>query len=107
MIAMGVLHLAALSTFAKAVPGYLPHPTTLVLISGVCEIAGGIGLVFPATRRPASLGLIALYIAVFPANVDMALHADRWLSPNLQFLLWLRLPFQLAFITWAWAVGQE
>ena len=107
MVSMGVLHFTALSQFAKAVPAYLPDPQALVLISGVCEIAGGLALLIPKTRKPAALGLIALYLAVFPANVNMALHPDPWAPPPYHFLLWLRLPLQLALIAWAWSSGKE
>jgi uncharacterized membrane protein len=72
----------------------------LVLISGAFEILGGIGLLVPRFRRAAGIGLVALYVAVFPANVNMALHhvsldGVTTLSP---VLLWARLPFQALFI---------
>ncbi len=107
MIGIGVLHVILLSAFTKAVPDFLPHPRILVLISGACEAAGGLGLMIPATRKLAALGLIALYLAVFPANINMAMHADRWLAPPYQSLLWLRLPFQAGFIAWAWMVRRD
>ena len=74
----------------------------LVFISGVCEILGGIGVLFPhPLRRVAGWGLVALLIAVFPANLHVALNNVPMggVSPN-PLLNWLRLPFQLVFIFW-------
>ena len=63
--------------FVRAMPPYLPWHLGLVYLSGVFEVAGGIGLLVPRVRVAAAWGLIALYVAVFPANVHMALHADE------------------------------
>jgi uncharacterized membrane protein len=108
MVAVGVLHLARPDGFVKIVPRALPAPLVLVVVSGICEIAGGIGLLFEKTRRAASLGLVALYVAVFPANVNMAVNdiqpEGMHLSP---VLLWARLPLQLAFIALAFWVGRS
>lgn len=103
MVAAGVLHLASPAIFVGVVPAYLPNPRLLVLLSGLAEIAGGIGLQFPATRAAAGWGLALLLVAVFPANVDMALHPPRGIPA---WALWLRLPFQVPLILWAlWAGG--
>ncbi len=103
MVAMGVLHLAKPEPFAGVVPAYLPHHRLLVLVSGVAEIAGGVGLHVPRLRKAAAWGLVALFVAVFPANVDMALHPPHGIPP---WALWLRLPFQVPLILWAvWAGG--
>lgn len=107
MIAMGVLHFVAESAFVQIVPPFLPAPRLLVWISGVAEIALGIGLIPRRFRRWAGYGLVALYIAVFPANIYMAL-ADVQLQgmpsdfeqPS-SLMLWLRLPGQLVLIAWA------
>lgn len=109
MITAGVLHFTRPEGFARIVPDYLPWPYALVYLSGVFEIAGGLGLLIPRLRRLAAWGLIALYIAVFPANVNMAIHqlplGDTQPSP---LLLWLRLPLQLVLIAWAyWYTGEE
>ena len=58
--------------YTRIVPPWLPAPALLVQISGCCEILGGAGMLIPRLRRPAGIGLIALLIAVFPANVQMA-----------------------------------
>jgi uncharacterized membrane protein len=104
MIAIGVLHFVRPKPFVRIVPKYLPAPLALVYISGFFEILGGVGLLIPATRSWAAWGLIALYVAVFPANVYM-LTDDVSLDPKKpipRWALWLRLPFQLVFIAWAY-----
>src|ERR1700683_1380261 len=73
----GVDHFVNAGFFRKNVPPMFPDPKLLVAISGVCEIAGGLGLLIRPLRRAAGWGLIALLIAVFPANVYMAQHPDR------------------------------
>jgi uncharacterized membrane protein len=112
MVSAGVLHFVAAHIFVQIVPPSLPAPMALVWISGVCEIALGSMLIPPRTRRLAGYGLVALYIAVFPANVYMAianvqLHdTPSWLSQPSQLGLWLRLPMQLVLIAWALWVSQ-
>ncbi len=107
MIAVGIAHFVAPEGFVKIVPAWLPSALVLVYVSGFFEIAGGVGLLVPATRRAASFGLIALYVAVFPANVNMALHQIQPRGMTLSPLLfWARLPLQAALIWWAWKVGK-
>jgi uncharacterized membrane protein len=99
MVTVGVKHFTEAPFFVAIVPAWLPNPTLLVYISGVAEIAGGVGLLVPATRRAAAFGLIALYIAVFPANVNMAVnHIEPGGIHISSFALWARLPFQALFI---------
>jgi uncharacterized membrane protein len=99
MVTVGVMHFTGAPFFVAIVPSYLPYPTALVAISGVAEIAGGVGLLVPFTRRAAAFGLIALYIAVFPANINMAIHhIEPGGTPISSFALWARLPFQALFI---------
>jgi uncharacterized membrane protein len=94
-------HFARPQFFISIVPTYLPYPATLVAVSGAAEILGAIGLLIPRTRRFSAWGLIALYICVFPANVNMALQPGQYPA----VLLWLRLPFQGVLIAWAYWVG--
>ena len=97
MISAGILHFVRPGVFVKIVPDYLPAPLALVLISGLFEIAGGVGILVPRTRKLAAFGLVALYVAVFPANLYMATHdteLPRW-------ALYARLPFQLVLIALA------
>jgi uncharacterized membrane protein len=105
MVAAGVNHFLS-SSYDAMVPRWMPAPHLLVVISGIAEIAGGLGLILHATRRWAAEGLIALYIAVFPANLNMALHHLPLGTTEVpSWMLWARLPLQLVFITWAWYVG--
>src|SRR4051812_28797425 len=91
------------------VPPYLPAPWTLVYVSGACEFVLGALVLVPATRRLAAWGLVALLIAVFPANVHMAVHhlgfvdAPAWLPQPTPIGLWLRLPVQALLVAWAWS----
>lgn len=104
MVGIGVLHFVQPKPFVRIVPKYLPAPLALVYISGFFEIAGGVGLLIPATRVWAAWGLVALYLAVFPANIYM-LTNNISLNPKKpipRWMLWLRLPFQLVFIAWAY-----
>jgi uncharacterized membrane protein len=103
MVAIGMLHFVAPAGFVSIVPRALPAPHALVYISGAAEIAGGLGLALPSTRRLAAWGLVALYIAVFPANVNMAInHLPLGDQPVPTWALWARLPLQFALIYWAW-----
>ena len=103
MIVIGVLHFAAPDAFAQIVPPQLPWPNALVWISGVFEILLGLALIPESTRRVAGWGLVALYVAVFPANVYMALANVRIrdLPPAPPAFLWGRLPFQVVLVAWA------
>ena len=98
---MGVLHFTHDQVFAAVVPSYLPEPMLLVYVSGICEIALGLGLLFERTRVLAAWGLMALFVAVFPANVHMAMN-PRLFAPISPILLWLRLPLQGVLIAWAY-----
>ncbi len=103
MTLAGALHLADPGPFVRIVPDYLPAPLALVYISGFFEILGGMGLLIPALQRKAAWGLIALYVAVFPANLYMAIHQiSLGDTPAPPALLWLRLPMQLLLIAWAY-----
>ena len=100
-IAAGANHFVNTPFYVSIMPPYLPWPVALVYISGVAEIGLGGLLLFERWSRLAAWGLIALLIAVFPANVHMALHPElyQWAS---SLGLWLRLPLQGALIAWAY-----
>ncbi len=100
-VAAGVNHFVKPDFYVKIMPPYLPWHYELVLISGVFEILGGIGLLIPYLTVPAAWGLIALLVAVFPANLHMALHPEQF--PDLPpVVLWARLPLQGVLIAWAY-----
>lgn len=101
-ISAGVLHFVRPSFFTRIVPPFLPDPLLLVQVSGVAEILGGVGVLVPAVRLHAGYGLIALLIAVFPANVYMLVAAERVGMGIAPIWLWLRLPLQLVLIAWVW-----
>lgn len=103
MIVAGTLHWVTPDPFVKIVPSFLPYPLALVYISGVFEILGGIGLLVPPVSQAAAWGLIALFIAVFPANINMAVNQIQMDGiPDSDLLRWGRLPFQAVLIAWAW-----
>ncbi len=103
MVAAGANHFINPAPYLGMMPDVLPAHLALVYVSGVAEIAGGLGLILPATRKLAAWGLILLLLAVFPANVNMALN-DLPLGddPVPTWALWARLPLQLVFLAWAW-----
>lgn len=97
----GMLHFIATPVYMRIMPPFLPHPALLVEFSGVCEILGGLGLLIPSLRIPAAWGIVALLVAVMPANVYMAMDHAHW--PRIpEWALWARLPLQLPLIYWAW-----
>jgi uncharacterized membrane protein len=99
-VVAGTFHFLKPEMYAQIIPPYLPAPQLLVAVSGIAEIAGGLGLLIPSLRRAAGWSLIALLLAVFPANIYMVQHPDRFhFAP---WLLWMRLPLQAVFIAWVW-----
>jgi uncharacterized membrane protein len=101
-IVSGVLHFFLPEPYLKIIPPFLPWPKMLLWVSGAAELAGGAGLLLRKFRRVAAYGLAALLVAVFPANIYMAVAhvpfpgilGDSWAQ-------WLRLPLQIPMIFWA------
>ena len=99
-ILAGINHFRNPRFYLKMLEGFLPYPNALNIISGAAEIILGIGLMIPATRSISAWGIILLLIAIFPANINMALHTEQWkFSP---VALYVRLPIQLLLIWWAY-----
>jgi uncharacterized membrane protein len=99
----GAMHFVAPTPYIAIVPPWLPNAPLLVIISGVCEILGGLGVLLPQTRRLAGWGLIALLVAVYPANIQMLQLAYANRGTTLwKVALWLRLPLQLMMLWWVW-----
>jgi uncharacterized membrane protein len=102
MVVAGLNHFLDPDTYVAMMPDALPAHRALVYLSGVAEIAGGLGLALSATRTAAAWGLILLFIAVFPANLNMAINElPLGGHPVPAWAMWARLPFQLVFIAWA------
>jgi uncharacterized membrane protein len=102
-VVAGVSHFTNPDFFVSIVPPWLPAHLELVYVSGVFEILGGLGVLLPATRRLAGLGLLALLVAVYPANVHMAVNPEPFVAQGTPlWALYLRLPLQFVFIAWVW-----
>jgi uncharacterized membrane protein len=107
-VGAGLLHFVAPGRYIGIVPRQLPFPAALVAISGACEIGGGLGLLVPQVRGAAGIGLIALLIAVFPANIQMLLDARTEGAVGwMQLVLWLRLPLQPLLMGWIWRITRR
>ncbi|MEO6724122.1 MAG: DoxX family membrane protein [Blastocatellia bacterium] len=100
-IAAGMNHFVHPDFYLKIIPPYLPWHAALNYLSGALEVVLGALVLFPRFTRLAGLGLILLLIAVFPANVYMALNAHLFPTISPAALL-IRLPLQLVMILWAW-----
>lgn len=98
----GIMHFVATNTEARIVPPYIPWPVAAVLVSGVFELLGAVGILMPSLRRAAGIGLFLLTLAVTPAHIYMLQRPDLFNIPV--WALWLRLPIQvglLALILWS------
>jgi uncharacterized membrane protein len=107
----GTMHFVIPRSYEAIMPPYVPRHREAVAVSGAAEIAGGLAVIPRRTRRLAGLWLIAVLAAVFPANVQMALHPDqiRGLDPKRmpRWALWARLPLQPLIMLWAWRATRE
>lgn len=103
--AIGALHFLRPEFFDRIVPPWVPMtPRTATLVSGAAEIAGGLGLLYPATRPAARWGLLALLAAVFPANLYMAQHPAKFGTPP--WVALARLPLQPLLAWWVYRAGR-
>jgi len=105
-VVAGVLHFVAPELYVQIIPPMLPAPLALVYLSGVAEIAVGVGLLIPRTRRYAAWATIALLVTIFPANVYMAtsmvvVEGIGGSDPS-PLIRWGRLPLQGVLILWAY-----
>ena len=106
-VVAGVLHFLAPAALSGRTPPVLPAPLVLVYLSGLAEVAVGVGLLYPPTRQLAAWGTILLLLAVFPANVYMATSGVAVESAAVDadpsaVVRWLRLPLQGVLVGWAW-----
>ncbi|WP_261664837.1 hypothetical protein [Deinococcus sp. Marseille-Q6407] len=112
-IAIGIRHFTHPEPFDRIVPPGLQDlpvvgmtPRQATLISGAAEIAGGLGMLHPATRPAARSGLLALLAAVYPANIHMALNAKDY-RPLPEWVSWARLPLQPVIGWGVWRAGRQ
>lgn len=100
-VVAGSLHFIKPDAYLKIMPPYIPRHVAMVGLSGVFEILGGLGLLIPQTRRVAAWGLVALLIAVFPANVYVATNPiESGAASIAPVLRWGRLLVQLLLVWW-------
>jgi uncharacterized membrane protein len=103
-VTAGVMHFTRPEFYVAIMPPYLPWHLELVYLSGVAEILCGVGLLIPQTRVLAAWATIALLVAIFPANIHVALN-DVPMAGSTEgagIWNWVRLPFQFLFMAWAW-----
>lgn len=102
----GTMHFVVPRAFEAIVPPSLPRRREAVVVSGIAEIAGGLAVIPPSTRRLARWWLLALLVAVFPANVHMAVNPEQVPGLDLnripRWTLWARLPLQPLAMLWVW-----
>jgi len=105
-IGAGINHFRDPEFYLRIMPPYLPWPMFLQYLVGFIEFVLGILLLIPRYTRLAAWGLIVLLIAVYPANIHMAV--NRHLYPDVKIWFhWIRLPFQFVLIAWAWWFTRE
>lgn len=100
----GLNHLADPAFYLPMMPPYLPAHLPLIYLSGMAEVVLGIAVLIPRTRSLAAWGIIALLIAVFPANIHIAVHDVPLMggTEGAGVWNWVRLPLQAVLIAWAW-----
>jgi uncharacterized membrane protein len=109
LVVTGTLHFAAASGFESIVPRWLGSPAVWVYLSGVAELACAAAIAYPTTRRPGALTAAGLFVAVFPANIQMALNSHAGSHDLLHdpVIAWGRLPLQLPLVLWALYAARE
>jgi len=105
-VVAGINHFVRPQMYVSIMPRFLPESSyrQLVAVSGVCEIVFGLLLIPSATRSIAAWLIIALLIAIFPANIQMTIDFTRRHNPY-TWLAWLRLPLQLVLLWWAYKLA--
>lgn len=102
-ILAGLNHFRDPGIYISMIPSWVPAPGVINVIAGGVEIAGGVGVMIRCVRIPAAWMLIALLVAIFPANLHVAMHG--WPETGIaRWVLWVRLPLQALFIGWVYIV---
>ncbi len=101
-LGQGINHFWHSGMEVRLMPTHYAHPYALVIVSGVAEILGGVGLLVQRTRRLAAWGLVVLLLIYFDVHIFMLMHAEQFPSIPM-WVLYLRIPLQFVFIAWAWA----
>jgi uncharacterized membrane protein len=107
----GTMHFVIPRSYEAMMPPSLPYHREAVVISGLAEIAGGLMVIPPRGRRFARWWLLALLVAVFPANVHMAVHPEQVRGLDMRkfprWALWARLPLQFLAMGWVWQATRK
>lgn len=105
----GILHIVMPEPFLQITPAWVPRPREVILITGVCEVAGGVGLLIPPLRRYAGIGLALYAICVFPANIKHAIDSLSIGSPSAWQWAYhsIRLPLQPVLVCVALFAGNR
>ena len=108
-IGAGAMHFLKPEPYRAIMPPYIPAADAMVVLAGAAEIVGGVGLVLPSTRGWAGWWLVATLIAIFPANLHMAAHPERYARhvPGGRAGLYARLPVQAVFVAWVLAAAGD
>jgi uncharacterized membrane protein len=102
----GAVHLIKPEVYEPLMPSWVPAHREVILASGVAELAGALGMLFPPTRRLAGLASAALLVGVFPGNIKMAVDASKTRNTPFKAATYARLPLQLPMIRGAWRAGK-
>ncbi|MBM3462713.1 MAG: hypothetical protein FJX76_11485 [Armatimonadetes bacterium] len=98
-VAAGTMHFLRPKIYLQIMPPYIPWHLPMIYLTGLWEIFGGLAVLVPALRYPAGISLIVLLVAIFPANIHMAVNNIGGFPP---LLLWARLPLQGVLVWWVW-----
>jgi uncharacterized membrane protein len=102
----GAVHLLRPEVYEPLMPRWVPAHREVILASGVAELVGAVGMLFPPTRRLSGIASAALLVGVFPGNVKMAVDASRTRNTPFKAVALARLPLQLPMIRGAWRAGK-
>jgi len=109
LVAAGILHFVVPRGYQRIVPRVLGHAPLLVAASGVAEIVAGLLVAVPRTRRLGAALAFAIFLIVWPANIQMALDGglpDAGSFAGSALVAWMRVPLQVPLLVWAWRLAQ-